>query len=77
MHEYVEKLEANEKKFRKALLAPYTARPLPGRKAPTEDTLQALLRGDVYQQLKNAGPPDVYEQTRSLAMAKAAVLKTN
>jgi hypothetical protein len=44
--------------------------------APTEDTLQALLRGDVYQQLKNAGPADVYEQTRSLAMAKAAVLKT-
>jgi hypothetical protein len=44
--------------------------------ATTEDALQVVLRGDVYTQLKNAGPEDVYQQTKALAVAKAAVLKT-
>jgi hypothetical protein len=43
--------------------------------ATSEDMLQLILRSAVYTQLKNAGPADVYEQTKQLAIAKAAVLK--
>jgi hypothetical protein len=43
--------------------------------ATNEDALQVLLRGAIYSQLKNDGPADVYEQTRALAVAKAAELK--
>jgi hypothetical protein len=44
--------------------------------AATVEALSELLKGALYQQLKQAGPADVYEQTSKLAKAKHVLLTT-